>query len=96
MLTESSKGKRLVEGYAPIGITGWGLAIQESWDSVTEPIALFDELAIAIGLGVIILIAIFLWKGFDRISGPIRSLHDSTEKGWRRGKISNRSRGERY
>jgi len=80
MLTESSQGKRLVEGFAPIGITGWGLVIQESWDSITEPIALVDTLAIAIGLPVIILIAIFLWKGLDRISAPIRSLHDSTEK----------------
>ncbi|HEU0295527.1 MAG TPA: cache domain-containing protein [Anaerolineales bacterium] len=80
MLTESSKGRRLVEGYAPIGITGWGLVIQESWDSVTEPIALVDVLAIAIGLAAIMLIAVFLWKGFDRISAPIQSLHDSTEK----------------
>lgn len=80
MLTESSEGKRLVEGYAPIGRTGWGLIIQESWDSVMDPIALFDALVFEIGLGVIILIAIFLWKGFDRISGPIRSLHASTER----------------
>jgi signal transduction histidine kinase len=80
MLTESSKGKRLVEGYAPIGIAGWGLVLEESWDSVTEPITLLDGLVVAIGLGVIISTAIFLWKGFDRIRGPIRSLHDSTEK----------------
>jgi two-component system sensor histidine kinase UhpB len=80
MLTESSLGRRLVEGFAPIGVTGWGLVIQESWDSVTEPIVLADALAIAIGLPVIILIAIFLWKGLDRISAPIRSLHESTEK----------------
>jgi signal transduction histidine kinase len=80
MLTESSKGKRLVEGYAPIGSMGWGLVIQESWESVTEPIALVDILAIAIGLAAILLIAIFLWKGFDRISAPIQVLHDSTEK----------------
>jgi signal transduction histidine kinase len=80
MLTEPSKGQRLVEGFAPIGVTGWGLVIQESWDSVTEPIALADALAIAIGLPVIILIAVFLWKGLDRISAPIRSLHEATEK----------------
>jgi signal transduction histidine kinase len=80
VLTESSKGRRLVEGYAPIGSTGWGLVIQESWESVTEPIALVDILAIAIGLAAILLIAIFLWKGFDRISAPIQVLHDSTEK----------------
>jgi signal transduction histidine kinase len=80
MLTEASNGQRLVEGFAPIGVTGWGLVIQESWDSVTEPIALVDALAIAIGLPVIILIAIFLWKGLDRISAPIRSLHAATEK----------------
>jgi two-component sensor histidine kinase/HAMP domain-containing protein len=79
MLTESSQGKRLVEGYAPIGIASWGLVIQESWDSVNEPIALLDGLVLAIGFAVIILIAIFLWRGFDRISGPIRSLHYSTE-----------------
>jgi signal transduction histidine kinase len=80
MLTESSQGKRLVEGYSPIGIAGWGLVIQESWDSVTEPITLFDGLVLAIGLVVIILIAVFLWRGLDRIRGPIQSLHDSTEK----------------
>ena len=80
MLAESSKGKRLVEGYAPVGSTGWGLVIQESWESVTEPIVLVDILAIAIGLAAILLIAIFLWKGFDRISAPIQSLQDSTEK----------------
>jgi len=80
MLTESSKGQRLVEGFAPVGVTGWGLVIQESWDSVTEPVALADALAIAIGLPVIILIAVFLWKGLDRISAPIQSLRVSTEK----------------
>jgi nitrate/nitrite-specific signal transduction histidine kinase len=80
MLTESSQGKRLVEGYSPIGIAGWGLVIQESWDSVTEPITLFDGLVLAIGLVVIILITVFLWRGLDRIRGPIQSLHDSTEK----------------
>ena len=46
MLTESSQGERLVEGYAPIGVVGWGLVIQESWDSVTEPIALLDRLVL--------------------------------------------------
>jgi signal transduction histidine kinase len=79
-LTETSIGKRWVEGYAPIGTAGWGLVIQESWESITEPIRWFAVLIIAIGLAVIILVVILSWKGFDRIAVPIQTLHDQTEK----------------
>lgn len=78
--TEPPNGKRLVQGYAPIGMTGWGLVIQESWDSVTEPIRLFDALVIAIGIAVMIPVVILLWRGVARISTPIHSLRDQTEK----------------
>jgi two-component system, NarL family, sensor histidine kinase UhpB len=38
------------------------------------------RLVLAIGSAVIVLITVFLWRGLDRISAPIQSLHDSTEK----------------
>jgi signal transduction histidine kinase len=76
MVTETSNGKRQVESYAPIGTTGWGLVIQESWESVTEPVGLFGVLITAIELAVIILVVILLWWGFDRIAVPIQTLHD--------------------
>jgi two-component system sensor histidine kinase UhpB len=41
---------------------------------------LFDILVIAIGIAVIISVIILSWKGSDRISAPIQSLHDQTEK----------------
>jgi signal transduction histidine kinase len=80
MLTETAKGKRWVEGYAPIGTAGWGLVIHESWGSVTEPIRWFGVLILAIGVAVIILAVILSWKGFDHIAVPIQALHDQTDK----------------
>jgi signal transduction histidine kinase len=80
MLTKRSMGERLIEGYAPIEIAGWGLVMQESWDSVTEPIGLIAWLVIGVELVVIILVFILSWIGFERIAAPLRALHDQTEK----------------
>jgi signal transduction histidine kinase len=80
MLVKQSTGELLVVGYVPIELTGWGLIVQESWDSSTEPIGLFGVLVMAVGLAMIILVIILSWKGFARIATPIQALHDQTEK----------------
>jgi len=80
IVVDGLSGERLVEGYAPIEISGWGLVIQESWDSVTETVGLIGLLVIAIGLAAIILTVILSWKGFERIAAPIQALQNQTEE----------------
>jgi hypothetical protein len=49
-------GERLVEGFAPIPVAGWGLLIQESWASVIAPVQIYGVVMTGAGLGLIALV----------------------------------------
>jgi two-component system, NarL family, sensor histidine kinase UhpB len=80
LLVDSATGHRLVESHAPIGMTGWRVVVQESWDSVMEPVRSLGILVGLASLVTITLVVILLWNGLARITEPIQALKVQTEK----------------
>lgn len=80
LLWESPSGERLVQGFAPVEGTGWGLIVREPWEAVIEPIRSFETVAgIAVAFTLLVT-ALLLWRGTLRITSPIRSLVTQTRK----------------
>ncbi len=80
LLWESPSGERLVQGFAPVEGTGWGLIVREPWEAVVEPIRHF-EVAAGVAVAFTLLVtALLLWRGTLRITSPIRSLVAQTRK----------------
>jgi signal transduction histidine kinase len=80
LLWESPSGERLVQGFAPVEGTGWGLIVREPWEAVIEPVRHFETVAgIAVAFALLIT-ALLLWRGTLRITSPIRSLVAQTRK----------------
>jgi signal transduction histidine kinase len=80
LLWESPSGERLVQGFAPVEGTGWGLIVREPWEAVIEPLRHFETVAgIAVAFTLLIT-ALLLWRGTLRITSPIRSLVTQTRK----------------
>lgn len=75
---KNSQGKRLVEGYAPVARTGWGLIIEESWDSAVSAVRAYDILLIFAGLTAITAATLLSLVGVERIATPIRHLSAQT------------------
>lgn len=74
MVWTAPSGERLVQGYAPVPGTDWGLIVREPWEMVVEPIrTLGAGLALA-SLLVLGTAALFLGLGARRISRPISQL----------------------
>lgn len=74
MVWTTPTGERLVQGYAPIPGTDWGLIVREPWEVVVEPIR-----ALGIGMALISLVvfataAALLGVGVRRITRPISQL----------------------
>jgi signal transduction histidine kinase len=80
LLWEDSSGDLLVQGFAPVGDTGWGLIVREPWQEVIEPIRHFQTIAGIVVILALIITALFLWRGTLRITAPIRSLVAQTRK----------------
>lgn len=80
LLWESPTGERLVQGFAPVAGTGWGLIVREPWEAVIEPISHFETAAGAAVALTLLITAFLLWRGTLRITSPIRSLVAQTRK----------------
>jgi signal transduction histidine kinase len=80
LLWESPSGERLVQGFAPVEGTGWGLIVREPWESVIEPVRHFETVAGAAVAFALLITALLLWRGTLRITSPIRSLVTQTRK----------------
>src|SRR5699024_4783965 len=55
----SLAGESLVLGFARVPVTGWGLLIEESWETVLGPVRAFQWLILAaliVGLGLVLVI----------------------------------------
>jgi signal transduction histidine kinase len=74
LLWENPSGDLLVQGFAPVGGTGWGLIVREPWQEVIQPIRHFQIIAGIVVILAIIITVLFLWRGTQRITSPIRSL----------------------
>jgi signal transduction histidine kinase len=80
LLWKSPSGERLVQGFAPVEGTSWGLIIREPWEAVIEPIQHFVAAAGAAVALTLIIAAFLLWRGTRRITSPIRSLVAQTRR----------------
>jgi signal transduction histidine kinase len=74
VIVEGQDGVRQVVGYAVVGVTGWGLVVQEPWADVVAPaVESLRPIIIALLLGVVLLVAI-VSMGVQRVVGPITEM----------------------
>ena len=73
-------GSEHVTAFSPIPLVGWGVLIEEPWDSVTNPLLNATQLAPLAFVPVLILSLIALWFGARRIVQPLQSLEDRAAK----------------
>lgn len=74
ILTEDLSGERVISGFAPISGTGWGLIIEERWDSVIGPVRGYSSLLIILLVAAGVLSVILVGLSTGRILRPIRDL----------------------
>ncbi len=71
---------RTVEGYAVVEVTGWGLVIVEPWTQAVEPTQeALRPVVIVLIIGLII-VAIFVSLGVQRVTDPIQNLVTQTRQ----------------
>lgn len=75
-INDQASGTRNIDTFAPFRGTDWSLVLQESWDSVFQPIQAFELLITGIGVLLILLVIILTWRGIESIAKPIHTLHD--------------------
>ena len=74
VIVEGPDGVRQVVGYAAVGVTGWGLVVQEPWAVVVAPAILSLQPVIAALLVGVVLLMLILSMGVQRIVGPITEM----------------------
>ena len=80
LLLRGPDGERLVEGFAPIPGTEWGLVIQESWASVANSVLVFDRIIIAVGVVVTLTVLFLAWRSVERVTAPIQMLAEQSSQ----------------
>jgi signal transduction histidine kinase len=75
-----ANGNEHVTAYSPVPLVGWGVVIEEPWESVTNPLLNTTQLAPLVFVPVLILSLIALWFGVRRIVQPLQSLEDRAAK----------------
>lgn len=74
MVWTSPEGERLVQGYAPVPGTGWGLIVREPWEVVVAPVQAYGVGLALVALVVLATAALLLVLGVRRITRPISYL----------------------
>jgi signal transduction histidine kinase len=74
IIWQSPSGERLLEGYAPIDSTGWGLIVQVGLDTIAGPARTYGFFLIAAGLASFALVVLLAWWGVRLILHPIQNL----------------------
>ena len=80
ILWDAPDGESLIEASAPVAATGWGLIVQESWDSVTGPAQTYTMVFGFIGLVAVFLVVFVAWQVMRRIVIPVQLLADQTSR----------------
>jgi signal transduction histidine kinase len=73
-------GSEHVTAFSPVPLVGWGVVIEEPWESVTNPLLNATQLAPLAFVPVLILSMVALWFGARRIVQPLQSLEDQAAK----------------
>lgn len=74
VIVEGPDGVRQVVGYAAVGVTGWGLVVQEPWAVVVAPALRSLQPVVAALLVGVVLLMVVLFMGVQRIVGPITEM----------------------
>jgi signal transduction histidine kinase len=77
---KDASGESFLIGYAPVTSAGWGLVVQEPWDSVTTPARNYSYLLVLAGLAALITVLFLGWLGVKRIVTPIQALSDQARQ----------------
>jgi signal transduction histidine kinase len=80
LLWQTPEGDRIVEGYAPVAVAGWGLVVRESWDAAAGPAQAY---ALAAGAAAVLAMAagvLVAWQGARRAMTPIRLIAEQTRR----------------
>lgn len=76
-------GDEHLTAYSTVPLVGWGVVIEEPWESVSNPLLNATQLAPLALVPVLILAIIVLWFGTRRIVQPLQSLEDqAAELAW--------------
>jgi signal transduction histidine kinase len=73
-------GSEHVTAYSSVPVVGWGVVLEEPWESVTNPLLNTTQLAPLAFVPVLILSLVALWFGARRIVQPLQSLEDRAAK----------------
>jgi signal transduction histidine kinase len=68
------EGERLVQGYAPVPATGWGLVIREPWELVVAPVKVYGVVASTTSTVAVLAAVFLLWTGVRRVTRPVQWL----------------------
>ncbi|MDD5370373.1 MAG: histidine kinase [Anaerolineaceae bacterium] len=69
----TSQGEHVV-AFSPIQRVGWGLVLEEPWESIAGPLLQTTQLAPLVLVPVVLLMIIALWFGLHQIVQPLKAL----------------------
>lgn len=79
----SSNGEEHVVAYSPIPIIDGGLIIEESWQTVADPLLSATEYTPLLLIPIVLIAAVTLWFMMQQIVWPLQKLaHQATALGW--------------
>lgn len=79
-LWTSPEGEQLVVGHVPVSGTRWGLIMREPLDAVVAPAQNYALAIAAAGVAIMIVAALLIWRGVQRIVSPISLLAAQTAR----------------
>jgi len=80
VLTEDLSGERVISGFAPVSGTGWGLIIEDKWDSVIGTVRGYNSLLIGLLAAGGVLSVVLVGLATGRILRPIRDLTTGAQR----------------
>ena len=79
LLRLTSTNERVVEGYAPIPVVGWGLIVQESWDMAVAPVQAYSFIVGIVALCAVALAILVSWQAIRRTVLPIHQVAEQIQ-----------------
>lgn len=80
ILWTSPDGEKVVEGYAPVEATGWGLVVQNPWEGVIAPILFYGRLVMLAGGIAILVLLLLIWRSVRRLVAPVQMLAEQANQ----------------
>lgn len=80
LLRQTPTDERVVEGYAPIPVVGWGLIVQESWDTAVAPVQAYSFIVGIIAMCAVTVAVLVSWQAVRRTVLPIQRVADQIRR----------------